>query len=127
MSHIIPADLRYAETHEWARTQDDGLVTVLADEEIPFLSIRGLVDGMAEARQGPRQRMAQPFGIFDEEQSHGSARESNTSADPWGMPKIIRSGIQVRSGSRRDGAFTDRTPPAMEASAPRGMGSFSGM
>lgn len=28
MSHIIPADLRYAETHEWARTQDDGLVTV---------------------------------------------------------------------------------------------------
>lgn len=28
MSHIIPADLRYAETHEWARTQDDSLVTV---------------------------------------------------------------------------------------------------
>lgn len=28
MSHIIPADLRYAETHEWARAQDDGLVTV---------------------------------------------------------------------------------------------------
>ena len=28
MSCIIPADLRYAETHEWARAQDDGLVTV---------------------------------------------------------------------------------------------------
>ena len=28
MSHIIPADLRYAETHEWARAQTDGLVTV---------------------------------------------------------------------------------------------------
>lgn len=28
MSHIIPADLRYAETHEWARAQPDGLVTV---------------------------------------------------------------------------------------------------
>ena len=28
MSCIIPAALRYAETHEWARAQDDGLVTV---------------------------------------------------------------------------------------------------
>lgn len=28
MSSIIPPELRYAETHEWASTQDDGIVTV---------------------------------------------------------------------------------------------------
>ncbi|HRD67969.1 MAG TPA: glycine cleavage system protein GcvH [Candidatus Competibacter sp.] len=28
MSSIIPADLRYAETHEWVRANDDGTVTV---------------------------------------------------------------------------------------------------
>jgi glycine cleavage system H protein len=28
MSSIIPTDLRYAETHEWVRANDDGTVTV---------------------------------------------------------------------------------------------------
>jgi glycine cleavage system H protein len=28
MSSIIPADLRYTESHEWARANDDGTVTV---------------------------------------------------------------------------------------------------
>jgi len=28
MSSHIPTDLRYAETHEWARLQEDGIVTV---------------------------------------------------------------------------------------------------
>ena len=28
MSSIIPADLRYTESHEWARAGDDGIVVV---------------------------------------------------------------------------------------------------